>query len=162
MPPWLTSGAVWAEFESKANKFRPDGRRGGSQQSAAAGGRGQLVRPQGALPESLPVDYRRRDQYLKERSGALQDSFQILDMAFQKQALLLSSTPSIFPVRGLMGNGYGWRRDPFTGMRDFHEGLDIVAPVGTRVSAPADGIVTRVGPSADSATASSCPMATGS
>ncbi|HXH28788.1 MAG TPA: peptidoglycan DD-metalloendopeptidase family protein [Candidatus Polarisedimenticolia bacterium] len=83
---------------------------------------------------------------LRERSGALQDSFRTLDMAFQKQSLLLSSTPSIFPVRGLMGNGFGWRRDPFTGMRDFHQGLDIVAPLGTKVMAPADGIVTRVGP----------------
>jgi murein DD-endopeptidase MepM/ murein hydrolase activator NlpD len=82
---------------------------------------------------------------LRERSGALQDSLRILDMAFQKQALLLSSTPSIYPVRGLMGNGYGWRRDPFTGMRDFHQGLDIVAPVGTKVLSPADGIVTKVG-----------------
>jgi murein DD-endopeptidase MepM/ murein hydrolase activator NlpD len=84
---------------------------------------------------------------LRERSGALQDTFRILDTAFQKQALLLASTPSIYPVRGLLGNGFGWRRDPFTGMRDFHQGLDIVAPVGTRVVAPADGIVTRVGPS---------------
>ncbi|HZM69679.1 MAG TPA: peptidoglycan DD-metalloendopeptidase family protein [Candidatus Cryosericum sp.] len=83
---------------------------------------------------------------LRERSGALQDSFRVLDTAFQKQALLLSSTPSIYPVRGLLGNGFGWRRDPFTGMRDFHQGLDIVAPIGTRVVAPADGIVTRVGP----------------
>ncbi|MFQ5877051.1 MAG: M23 family metallopeptidase, partial [Acidobacteriota bacterium] len=80
-----------------------------------------------------------------ERSGALRDSLRVLDMAFQKQAMLLSSTPSIYPVRGLMGNGYGWRRDPFTGMRDFHQGLDIVAPIGTKVVAPADGIVTRVG-----------------
>src|SRR5437773_2424390 len=40
-----------------------------------------------------------------------------------------------------------WRRDPFTGMRDFHQGLDLVAPIGTKVIAPADGIVTKVGPS---------------
>jgi murein DD-endopeptidase MepM/ murein hydrolase activator NlpD len=84
---------------------------------------------------------------LRERSGALQDTFRVLDTAFQKQALLLASTPSIYPVRGLLGNGFGWRRDPFTGMRDFHQGLDIVAPVGTKVVAPADGIITSAGPS---------------
>ena len=67
--------------------------------------------------------------------------FRVLDMAFQKQSLMLSSTPSIYPVHGLLGNGYGWRRDPFTGMRDFHQGLDLVAPIGTKVIAPADGIV---------------------
>ncbi|HMC81902.1 MAG TPA: M23 family metallopeptidase [Candidatus Polarisedimenticolia bacterium] len=86
-------------------------------------------------------------EVLRERTGALQDSFKILDVAFAKQALLLSSTPSIMPVKGLFGNGYGWRKAPFTGMRDFHQGLDIVAPPGTRVLAPADGIVTQVGPS---------------
>jgi murein DD-endopeptidase MepM/ murein hydrolase activator NlpD len=83
---------------------------------------------------------------LRERSGVLQDTFRVLDMAFQKQSLLLSSTPSIYPVHGLLGNGYGWRRDPFTGMRDFHQGLDLVAPLGTQVVAPADGIVTKAGP----------------
>jgi murein DD-endopeptidase MepM/ murein hydrolase activator NlpD len=84
---------------------------------------------------------------LQERTGALQDSFKVLDVAYAKQALILSSTPSIMPVKGLYGNGFGWRRDPFTGMRDFHQGLDIVAPPGSRVLAPADGVVTQVGPS---------------
>jgi murein DD-endopeptidase MepM/ murein hydrolase activator NlpD len=84
---------------------------------------------------------------LKERSGILQDSFKILDVAYSKQAMILSSTPSIMPAKGLYGNGFGWRRDPFTGMRDFHQGLDIVAPPGSRVLAPADGVVTLVGPS---------------
>jgi murein DD-endopeptidase MepM/ murein hydrolase activator NlpD len=31
-------------------------------------------------------------------------------------------------------------------MRDFHQGLDIVAPPGSRVVAPADGVVTQMGP----------------
>jgi murein DD-endopeptidase MepM/ murein hydrolase activator NlpD len=108
----------------------------------------------GSMPDLREVEPQQAEtlidsqiQTLKERSGVLQDSFRVLDTAFQKQALLLSSTPSIYPVRGLLGNGFGWRKDPFTGMRDFHQGLDIVAPQGTRVVAPADGIVTRVGPS---------------
>ena len=136
-----------AEFESKANKFAlmVGVEDLNNQQQLAAGGSSFDLK--GLSPKASQSIIEGEISTLKERSGALQDSFQILDMAFQKQALLLSSTPSIFPVRGLMGNGYGWRRDPFTGMRDFHEGLDIVAPVGTRVSAPADGIVTRVGPS---------------
>ncbi len=82
---------------------------------------------------------------LKERSENLQDSLQLLDAAYEKQAAYLASTPSIIPVRGLYGNGYGWRKDPFTGERDFHQGLDITAAPGTRVVAPADGIVTTAG-----------------
>lgn len=134
------------EIESKAAKFAlMVGVEDLPTQTMAAGG--------GTLPDLKGIDPRQAEplidsqiQTLKERSGVLQDSFRVLDTAFQKQALLLSSTPSIYPVRGLLGNGFGWRRDPFTGMRDFHQGLDIVAPQGTRVVAPADGIVTRVGP----------------
>src|SRR5438445_4426136 len=139
--------AKLAEFESKANKFAlmvgvED--LNGQQQMAAGGSSFNL---KDLSPKASQSIIEGEINTLKERSGALQDSFLVLDMAFQKQALLLSSTPSIFPVRGLMGNGYGWRRDPFTGMRDFHQGLDIVAPLGTKVMAPADGLVTRVGPS---------------
>lgn len=134
------------EIETKATKFAlMVGVEDLPTQTMAAGG--------GTLPDLRGIDPRQAEplidsqiQTLKERSGVLQDSFRVLDTAFQKQALLLSSTPSIYPVRGLLGNGFGWRRDPFTGMRDFHQGLDIVAPQGTRVVAPADGIVTRVGP----------------
>ena len=135
-----------AEFESKATKLAlmvgVDDLNG---QQMAAGGSSFDLR--GLTPKTSQAVLEGEINTLKERTGVLQDSFRILDMAFQKQALLLSSTPSIYPVRGLMGNGFGWRRDPFTGMRDFHQGLDVVAPLGTRVVAPADGIVTRAGPS---------------
>jgi murein DD-endopeptidase MepM/ murein hydrolase activator NlpD len=135
-----------AEFESKATKLAlmvgVDDLNG---QQMAAGGSSFDLR--GLSPKASQAVLEGEINTLKERTGVLQDSFRILDMAFQKQALLLSSTPSIYPVRGLMGNGFGWRRDPFTGMRDFHQGLDVVAPLGTRVVSPADGIVTRAGPS---------------
>ena len=43
----------------------------------------------------------------------------------------------------MISYGFGYRRDPFTGQRAFHKGLDIVAMLDTPVMAPADGIVTR-------------------
>ncbi len=49
--------------------------------------------------------------------------------------------PSLLPVPGLIGGGFGWRRDPFTGAKQFHRGVDLSAPTGTLVFAPADGIV---------------------
>jgi murein DD-endopeptidase MepM/ murein hydrolase activator NlpD len=55
----------------------------------------------------------------------------------------LSSTPSIWPVRGWLTSGFGYRIDPFTGLRQFHEGLDIANRLGTPIIAPADGIVSR-------------------
>jgi murein DD-endopeptidase MepM/ murein hydrolase activator NlpD len=64
---------------------------------------------------------------------------------YMDQKALLARTPSIWPVRGYLSSGYGHRRDPFTGQRDFHPGIDISAPRGTKVLAPADGVVLAVG-----------------
>ncbi len=80
---------------------------------------------------------------LHERAGVLVDSYGVLDRVYHDQSLLLASTPSIAPVKGMISYGFGFRRDPFTGGRAFHKGLDIVAMIGTPVKAPADGIVTR-------------------
>ncbi len=57
----------------------------------------------------------------------------------------LRFTPSILPAYGVLTSGFGYRRDPFTGRIKLHEGLDISAPTGTPVYAPADGVVTFVG-----------------
>jgi murein DD-endopeptidase MepM/ murein hydrolase activator NlpD len=64
---------------------------------------------------------------------------------YQDQSVLLASTPSVWPVRGYLSAGFGNRLDPFTGQRDFHAGLDISAPVGTRVQSPADGVIVSAG-----------------
>ena len=55
--------------------------------------------------------------------------------------LLLASTPSVWPVRGYLSASFGNRIDPFTGQQDFHPGIDISTPIGTKVQAPADGVV---------------------
>jgi murein DD-endopeptidase MepM/ murein hydrolase activator NlpD len=70
---------------------------------------------------------------------------QRLERFFEDQKVLLGSTPSIWPVRGYLSGGFGNRIDPFTGQRDFHPGIDISTPLGTKVHAPADGIVVFVG-----------------
>jgi murein DD-endopeptidase MepM/ murein hydrolase activator NlpD len=48
-------------------------------------------------------------------------------------------------VRGYLSAGFGNRVDPFTGQYDFHPGLDISTPIGTKVEAPADGVVVSCG-----------------
>lgn len=53
----------------------------------------------------------------------------------------LSCTPSVAPVRGVYTDGFGRRKDPFTGRWAWHRGLDISARKGAEVRAPADGVV---------------------
>jgi murein DD-endopeptidase MepM/ murein hydrolase activator NlpD len=70
-----------------------------------------------------------------------QSSLAEIETALRDQQERLAHLPSIWPVRGWVTSGYGYRRDPFTGRRNLHEGLDIVAPYGTPVVAPAAGKV---------------------
>lgn len=64
---------------------------------------------------------------------------------FTEREVLLKSTPSVAPARGLLTSSFGSREDPFTGGLASHSGLDIANVVGTEVIAPADGIVTFAG-----------------
>lgn len=50
-----------------------------------------------------------------------------------------------WPVDGRITGGYGTRVDPFSGEGEYHTGMDMGAPVGTPVSAAADGTVTHAG-----------------
>ena len=59
----------------------------------------------------------------------------------ERRQALAAATPSIWPVAGWMSSAFGSRRDPFTGSRDFHAGLDISADAGEPVRATADGTV---------------------
>jgi murein DD-endopeptidase MepM/ murein hydrolase activator NlpD len=70
-----------------------------------------------------------------------QGSLSEIETALQDQHERLAHLPSIWPVRGWVTSGFGYRRDPFTGRRTEHDGLDIVAPYGTPVVATADGKV---------------------
>jgi len=49
------------------------------------------------------------------------------------------------PARGILTSPFGFRKDPFTGIRKFHNGLDIAAPLGTPVKVALDGLVVNVG-----------------
>lgn len=64
-----------------------------------------------------------------------------LEEFYRDRRILLAATPSIWPVRGYLSSGFGNRIDPFTQQKDFHSGIDIATPIGTKVQAPADGVV---------------------
>jgi hypothetical protein len=81
-----------------------------------------------------------------ERQLAIQmQSFSEIQDKIETDEDRMQYIPSIIPVKGArFTDGYGYRRDPFTGYRRFHYGADFSAPTGTEVYATADGVVKRV------------------
>jgi murein DD-endopeptidase MepM/ murein hydrolase activator NlpD len=71
----------------------------------------------------------------------LEEQTRVLERFYEENTMMLASTPSIFPVRGYFSSTYGTRKDPFTGERAMHYGIDISTPTGRPVVATADGII---------------------
>lgn len=84
----------------------------------------------GARLDKLAAEATRQEQSLQE-----------LQAFFQEQKSLLASIPSIWPSRGWVTSDFGQRLDPYTADRVMHTGLDIAAPHGKQVDAPAEGTV---------------------
>ena len=64
---------------------------------------------------------------------------------FNRRDGLLPSTPTSWPAKGWITSTFGPREDPFTGERIMHLGIDLAAPEGAQVRAPAGGTITFVG-----------------
>lgn len=65
--------------------------------------------------------------------------------ATKKYYSILSSVPSIMPVKGYIITKFGKRVDPFTGLVKTHPGIRILAPINTPVVSSGDGVVRDVG-----------------
>ncbi len=77
------------------------------------------------------------------RSNSLNQTLEQVESRLSDNLRLISSTPSIAPVRGIYTSPFGYRRDPITGQRAYHSGVDISAPPGKPVKSTADGVVTK-------------------
>jgi murein DD-endopeptidase MepM/ murein hydrolase activator NlpD len=74
-----------------------------------------------------------------------QDQFtDIYDVLVNKREDL-DHTPSIQPTTGWLIRGYGIKRDPFTGQKRLHAGIDISNRRGTPIVAAAAGVVSFTG-----------------
>ena len=82
---------------------------------------------------------------MKDRAETQEISFFELDEFFKEQSSLFSHTPSIWPTRGWVTSAFGYRRSPFTGLREMHEGLDVATQLNSPITAPANAVVIRVG-----------------
>ena len=86
----------------------------------------------------------RIDEQLKVL-GAFLDEVQNFEEAHGDQ---VETTPSMTPIRSdlfVLTSPFGSRRSPFTKKLDFHAGIDLAAPSGTEILAPADGDVVFAG-----------------
>jgi murein DD-endopeptidase MepM/ murein hydrolase activator NlpD len=96
------------------------------------------------LEEQLDdLDLRARS--LQERLEREEESLQEVRGYLDDRTSLLDAHPRMWPARGWVTSGYGWRNSPHGGGRRLHAGLDVAAPRGTPVVAPADGHVVFAG-----------------
>jgi murein DD-endopeptidase MepM/ murein hydrolase activator NlpD len=73
------------------------------------------------------------------------DNLRALERFLSRATRVLAALPSRWPVRGQINSGFGGRTSPWSAKPEFHGGLDIGAPVGTPVKAPAPGTVVFAG-----------------
>lgn len=78
---------------------------------------------------------------LQEEVKSQEKSFQELRTFLEDKKSSLASTPTIWPVKGFLTSGFGWRASPFTNLRQMHEGIDIATRRGTPIKASANGMV---------------------
>jgi murein DD-endopeptidase MepM/ murein hydrolase activator NlpD len=64
-----------------------------------------------------------------------------LQEASTRDWIRLAAAPTLWPVQGRITGSFGERIDPFSGEGAFHRGVDISSEIGTRIIAPADGVV---------------------
>jgi murein DD-endopeptidase MepM/ murein hydrolase activator NlpD len=93
------------------------------------------------LAQQMRTDIER----LESEATSQEESLSELEKLLQSKKEMLAHTPSIWPVHGWVTSGFGFRTNPFTGLTQLHEGLDIANRIGTPVIAPADGIVSSTG-----------------
>ena len=94
-----------------------------------------------ALLQRLVQDLERLEREMALRG----ESLQAVEEYLTKQKDRLAATPSLWPTEGFVSSRFGPRTSPFTGQPQHHTGVDIAAPPGTPIRAPAAGVVTFAG-----------------
>ncbi len=70
------------------------------------------------------------------------DKLGILESLFTLDSAKKKLIPTMLPVEGgWYSSNFGWRIDPFTGQRAYHEGIDVMAEQGVTIRAAAGGVV---------------------
>lgn len=78
---------------------------------------------------------------LRNMAKELENRINLLDQFLLDKDSFLRSTPTLIPAWGWITSYYGPRMSHYSERVKMHEGLDVGAPIGTDIIAPADGIV---------------------
>lgn len=73
------------------------------------------------------------------------NNYNNIELKFEENSRLYDAIPAIKPAEGRYGDSFGMRFHPILKIRRMHDGIDIVANIGTPVYAPGGGIVESVG-----------------
>jgi murein DD-endopeptidase MepM/ murein hydrolase activator NlpD len=93
------------------------------------------------LVHQMKIDVDRLQSEAVSREVSLSE----LEKVLQSKQEILAHTPSIWPVQGWVTSDFGFRTNPFTGLTQMHEGIDISNRTGTIVVAPGNGFVSDIG-----------------
>lgn len=101
--------------------------------------------PQTSLQVS---DFVKQLELLDQEVSDRRDKLSAIETMLMDRSVQNKTLPDGIPVsNGWISSLFGWRPDPITGKREFHEGIDFASNENTRVVAVASGIVTWSGPS---------------
>jgi murein DD-endopeptidase MepM/ murein hydrolase activator NlpD len=106
-----------------------------------AGGEGEAGSAMGRTSE-VRVDL----NALIRRANLLASSFKEASESLSVHSARLSATPSIMPTQGWLSSAFSsMRSHPILHVARPHEGIDVTAPMGTPIEAPAAGVVRDAG-----------------
>jgi murein DD-endopeptidase MepM/ murein hydrolase activator NlpD len=118
-------------------------------QAAGIGGPTLASRP--VLPREGPIVRRSEEirvdlNALIRRANLLASSFEEAKDSLASHSQRLAATPSIMPTQGWLTSAFSSMREhPILHIARPHEGIDVTAPMGSPIEAPAAGVVTDAG-----------------
>ncbi len=139
---------VWATFGPEAAPGAPGAGIGGV---SAPLPHAEAVRdaPRSGAAPPATADSRQAIRDELERLTALVreegEGLRSLQQFIARATRALAAMPSRWPLRGPINSDFGHRTSPWSGGGEYHGGIDIGAPVGTPVHAPAPGVVSFAG-----------------
>lgn len=120
-------------------------------QVQAAGIGGPILAPRPTMPGDAPSVRKAQEirvdlNALIRRANLLSSSFEEAADSLSSNSKRLAATPSIMPTQGWLTSAFSSMREhPILHIARPHEGIDVTAPMGSPIEAPAGGVVIDAG-----------------